>query len=101
LSGSEVERLLAAFESPVHRTLATLCYGAGLRVTEACSLRVTDIDGSRRLLHIRHGSKGGKQRQVPMARRLYLELRAYWRQVRPSGELEVPGIPSFRNCDFL
>ncbi|MGF1467780.1 MAG: tyrosine-type recombinase/integrase [Sandaracinaceae bacterium] len=91
LSGSEVERLLASFDSPVHRAIATLCYGAGLRVTEACSLRVGDIDGRRRLLHIRHGSKGGKQRQVPMAGRLYLELRAYWRQVRPSGERLFPG----------
>ena len=91
LSGGEVERLLSAFDSPTHRAIATLCYGAGLRVTEACSLRVEDIDGERRLLLIRVGTKGGKHRQLPLGRRLHLELRGYWRQVWPEGPNLFPG----------
>ncbi len=91
LSGGEVERLLSAFESPTHRAIATLCYGAGLRSSEACALHIGDIDGERLLLHIRHGSKGGKHRQLPLKPKLHRELRAYYREVRPEGPLLFPG----------
>jgi len=91
LSGAEVERLLNAFGSPTHRAIATLCYGAGLRSSEACALHIGDIDGERRVLHIRHGSKGGKQRQLPLTPRLHRELRAYYRQARPQGPQLFPG----------
>lgn len=91
LSGSEVGRLLGSFDSATHRTIATLCYGAGLRVTEACSLQIGDIDGERRVLRIRHGSKGGKHRELPLCRRLHRQLRAYYREVRPKGPVLFPG----------
>jgi len=65
LSEDEVRRLLAAFRSPVHHTIATLCYGAGLRATEACGLRIEDIDGERQRLLIRHATKGAKHRHLP------------------------------------
>ena len=91
LSGDEVHRLLGAFRSPVHRTIATLCYGAGLRVSEACGLRVEDIDGERHRLLIRHATKGAKHRQLPLTPRLHQQLRAYYRQVRPVGAFLFPG----------
>lgn len=91
LSGSEVERVLAAIDSIVHRTIATLCYGAGLRVSEACGLRIGDIDGKRRLLLIRHGAKRGKHRQLPLTPRLHRELRAYYREARPAQPYLFPG----------
>jgi len=91
LSGSEVARLLGAFTSPTHRALASLCYGAGLRSSEACGLHIEDIDGQRRRLLIRHGSKGGKHRQLPLTPRLHRELRAYYREVRPVGPYLFPG----------
>jgi integrase/recombinase XerD len=91
LSGKEIERLLASFDSPTHFTIASLCYGAGLRTSEACALRVEDIDGERRRLLIRHGSKGGKHRQLPLTPRLHRTLRAYYREVRPVGPLMFPG----------
>ncbi len=90
LSGTEVERLLSSFESVTHQTIATLCYGAGLRITEACRLRVADIDSHRHVLDVR-SSKGGKQRQVPLAKRLLRQLRDYYRRVRPAGEWLFPG----------
>lgn len=91
LSGAEVERLLAAFDSPTHRAIAMLCYGAGLRSAEACALRIEDIDGERRLLLIRHRSKGGRHRQLPLTPRLHRELKAYYRQVWPQGLYLFPG----------
>jgi len=91
LSGDEVRRLLGAFRSPVHRTIATLCYGAGLRVSEACGLRIEDIDGERQRLLIRYASKGAKHRQLPLTPRLHRQLRAYYVAVRPPGPFLFPG----------
>jgi site-specific recombinase XerD len=91
LSGTEVERLLSAIDSVTHRAIAMLCYGAGLRVSEACGLRVQDIDGTRRLLLIRHGSKRDRHRQVPLSPRLHDELRRYYREKRPAAPYLFPG----------
>lgn len=55
LSGSEVQRLLAALSSARHRTILSLTYGVGLRISEAhrCSdsdrpeASVSDVGGGR------------------------------------------------------
>src|SRR5688500_13632859 len=44
-----------------HRLVVSLLYGGGLRLTEAVTLRVKDVDVGRHRLHIRDG-KGGKDR---------------------------------------
>jgi integrase/recombinase XerD len=84
LSGREVVQVIDALSSPLHRTLAMCCYGAGLRVSEACRLRVEDIDSKRMVLHVRNG-KGQKDRQVTLSPRLLSALRSYYKQRRPSG----------------
>ena len=60
-----------------------IAYGCGLRVSELTHLRVADIDGTRRMLWVRHG-KGNKDRGLPLPDQLLDELRAYWRQHRPA-----------------
>ncbi|WP_243239945.1 tyrosine-type recombinase/integrase, partial [Sulfobacillus harzensis] len=44
--------------------LFRLLYGCGLRVYEACQLRVSDVDLGRGILLIRE-AKGGNDRMVP------------------------------------
>ena len=83
LSGTEVEGLLGAIESPKYRAIVMCAYGAGLRVGEVCSLRPEDVDGKRMLLHVRD-AKGARDRYVVLAARLLDALRAYWRAVRPA-----------------
>lgn len=83
LSGTEIERLLAAIRSERHRVAAMLAYGAGLRVGEVCKLRTDDIDPKRMVLRIR-GSKRGRERYVMLSPRLLKEMRAYWKRARPS-----------------
>jgi site-specific recombinase XerD len=90
LSGSEVERVLAALSNPMFRVLAMVMYGSGLRVSEACALKVTDIDAARRLIHVRHG-KGDRERYVMLSDRLLLGLRAYWKAMRPPQPFLFPG----------
>jgi site-specific recombinase XerD len=82
LSGTEVEKLLAAMSNPMFRAVAMVMYGAGLRITEACSLRVTDIDATRGVLHVRHG-KGNRERCAVLPKTLLVALRGYWAASRP------------------
>jgi site-specific recombinase XerD len=90
LDAAEVARLIAAIDSPLHRMVALVCYGAGLRITEAVTLRVCDIDSPRGVLRVEHG-KGCKQRDVPLCSKLLGALRAWWRQRRPTGQYLFPG----------
>jgi len=98
LSGSEVSLLLDHLYSIVHRTIAILCYGAGLRLSEACSLRTDDIDSSRNVIHIR-SAKGNKDRMVTLTPRLLESLRNYWKQRRPTGPYLFPGSTPGRSID--
>lgn len=90
LSLAEVERLLGAIVSIKHRVIIMTAYGAGLRISEACSLTVPDIDSARGLIHVRNG-KRGRDRFVMLSPRLLAGLRAYWKQVRPQGPALFPG----------
>jgi integron integrase len=60
LARGEVAALLRELEG-VEKLMASLLYGAGLRLLECCRLRVKDIEFSRGELLVRDG-KGGKDR---------------------------------------
>jgi site-specific recombinase XerD len=82
LSREEVWRLLTAPPHPRHRLILAVVYAAGLRVSEAIALKVSDIDADRMTLRIAQG-KGAKDRYVPLAKRLLQDLRAYWKTKPP------------------
>jgi len=90
LSGTEVSRLLESLRSMKHRMVAMTAYGTGMRVHEACSLKASDIDSKRMLVHIRDG-KRGRDRYVMLPERLLLCLREYWKAVKPPGDRLFPG----------
>lgn len=90
LSGTEVEALLAAIGSVKYRTIVLTAYGAGLRISEVCTLHVADIDSKRMLIHVR-GGKCDKDRYVMLSTRVLLTLRTYWRVERPTGPELFPG----------
>ncbi len=80
LTRTEVRELLARLDG-VPRLVATLLYGAGLRLFEAASLRVKDVDFTRRDVLVRHG-KGGKDRHTPLPAALLNDLLAHLDRVR-------------------
>ena len=57
-------------------------YAAGLRVSEVCHLRISDLLSDRYQIHVIQG-KGQKDRHTIFSSRLQEELRAYWRLYRP------------------
>lgn len=68
LSEEEIQRILNACEDGTaigmrDRAMIELAYGAGLRVSELCSLKLRDLDGANGFLYAR--GKGDKERSVP------------------------------------
>ncbi len=82
LSPEEVQRLIAGAKNLYHRTLLMALYGAGLRRSELCHLKVRDIDSQRMVLRVEQG-KGGRDREVPLSPTLLAALREYYRWMRP------------------
>lgn len=74
-----------------YRAALSISYGTGLRASEACNLKVTDIDSDRMLIHVDKG-KGEKDRKVMLSPGLLGLLRDYWKEARPEGWL-FPGKP--------
>ena len=72
-----------------HRAVLMLCYGSGLRIAEAVSLKAENIDSQRMLIHVQQG-KGAKDRFTVLSHRLLILLRAYYKIQRPVGWL-FPG----------
>jgi site-specific recombinase XerD len=90
LSGTEVKTVLKAIEPLKIRALFTTAYGGGLRIQEACSLHVDDIDSQRNVIRIRDG-KRGRDRYVMLGRHLLDVLRRYYARERPEGPWLFPG----------
>ena len=83
-SPEEVLQLLDCVAGILHHAILTVCYAAGLRISEAISLRPTDIDSGRMVVRVDQG-KGRKDRYVMLSPRLLETLRDYWRRTRPAG----------------
>jgi len=81
LSVEEVRRLLTS-ATPLHNQVYfTTVSSLGLRLHEALSLQVSDIDGQRLQVPI-HRGKGAKDRYVPLPADTLALLRTYWKTHR-------------------
>ena len=75
LSADEVVRFLEAVSSLKARAALTTAYAAGLRASEAASLKVADIDSSRIIIRIEQG-KGGRDHYARLSPQLLGMLRS-------------------------
>jgi site-specific recombinase XerD len=82
LSPEEVARLLDAAPGLKYKAALSVAYGAGLRVSEIISLKVTDIDSARMVIRVEQG-KGRKDRYAMLSPHLLALLRAWWKVARP------------------
>ena len=100
LSPEEVMHFLNSVGNRKHQAILMTAYAAGLRVSEATHLKVTDIDSQRMMLRVDQG-KGRKDRYVMLSPRLLEVLRTYWKLARPNYWLfpgERPGQPITREA---
>lgn len=65
-----------------HKSIITLAYSTGMRVSEVCNLKINDIDSKRMLIHIKN-SKGNKDRLVPLSPTVLNLLREYFKKFKP------------------
>jgi len=77
LTPKEIDRLIGKTRKLRYRVFLLTTYSMGLRLEEALSLQVGDIDSARKLVHIRRG-KGHKDRLIPLPDLTLDGLRALW-----------------------
>jgi integrase/recombinase XerD len=86
LSAEDVARLLNAALNLKSMAALSVAYGAGLRASEVCHLKVTDIDSERRIIRVEQG-KGSRDRQAMLSPMLLELLRAWWREGHRLGKM--------------
>lgn len=77
LSVDEVRRILENLPEGQNRTFFETLYSLGLRISEAASLKVSDILSDRMQVHV-HCGKGAKDRVVPLPEKTLYSLRRHW-----------------------
>ncbi len=81
LTSAEIEQLIGKTRKLRYRIFLLTTYSMGLRLEEALSLQVGDIDAGRKRVHIRRG-KGHKDRLIPLPDLTLQGLRELWRRHR-------------------
>ena len=81
ITQDQVFEMIDAAKSFRIKCFIWITYTLGLRVGEAVSLQVGDIDGRRMMVHI-HRGKGAKDRYIPLPVATYHAMRAFWRTHR-------------------
>ncbi len=97
LSVEEARRLIQAARNLFHQAMLMTLYSCGLRRSELCQLKVSNVDSQRMMIRIEQG-KGGVDREVPLSPKLLAVLRRYWRWMRPKTYL-FPGTKSGWRAD--
>jgi site-specific recombinase XerD len=89
LSMQEAAALIAAARNIKHQAALSVAYGAGLRASEVCRLKIGDVDSERMALRVEQG-KGAKDRYAMLSPVVLQRLRAWWRIGHAQGRL-LPG----------
>jgi site-specific recombinase XerD len=82
IDGEFIKEKLSKINNLKHKTILTLTYSVGLRVSEIINLKIEDIDSKRMLIHIKN-AKGRKDRIVPLSETVLELLRNYYKEYKP------------------
>ncbi len=82
LSLDEVARILDNTHNIKHKTILSVIYGCGLRISECINLKIEDIDSSNMRVWVRN-AKGKKDRITLLSPTLLEQLRAYYTIYKP------------------
>lgn len=92
LDKGEVRRLIVLTENLKHKTILTMAYSSGLRISEVAHLKVSDIDTARMTVLVRQG-KGKKDRYTILSKAALGTLTQYLETYKPASWL-FPGATS-------
>lgn len=70
-------------ENLKHKSIISLAFSTGMRVSEVCNLKIKDIDSDRMVINIRN-AKGRKDRIVPLSKNILELLRLYFVKYKPN-----------------
>lgn len=73
---------ISKIENKKHKAIISLAYSTGMRVSEVCNLKISDIDSKRMIITIRQ-SKGRKDRVVALSEKILEILRNYFLEYKP------------------
>jgi integrase/recombinase XerD len=76
LTPQEIEELYKQCKTKEEKVVLHLCYGCGLRKSEAQNLNVGDVHFEKKLLYVRKG-KGKKRRVIPLTGRIAKDLKLF------------------------
>jgi len=79
LTQNEIQTLYKTAQNLEEKTILHLCYGCGLRRSEAQDLNIKDVNFEQKLLFIRKG-KGKKRRVIPLTEKITNDLQDYYNQ---------------------
>lgn len=82
IDGDLIKKKLSEIGNLKHKTILTLTYSVGLRVSEIINLKIEDIDSNRMLIQIKN-AKGRKDRIVPLSEYVLKLLRDYYKEYKP------------------
>jgi site-specific recombinase XerD len=82
LDSNYIKLKLNNIQNLKHKTILTLTYSVGLRVSEVVNLKINNIDSKRMLIYIKN-SKGKKDRIVPLSQIVLKLLREYYKKYQP------------------
>jgi site-specific recombinase XerD len=82
LSTEEVKAILNTTENIKHKAILMTIYSSGLRISEAISLKIKDIDSERMQIRIEQ-AKGKRDRYTLLSEKTLQVLRVYFKEYRP------------------
>ena len=82
IDGEFIKKQLSKIENIKHKSILTLTYSVGLRISEVVNLKIEDIDSKRMIIHIKN-AKGRKDRIVPLSQTVLELLRNYFTVYKP------------------
>jgi integrase/recombinase XerD len=103
IDGDHIKSQLSKIENLKHKSILTLTYSVGLRVSEITNLKIEDIDSKRMIIHIKN-AKGRKDRIVPLSENVLYLLREYFKLFRPKEYLfngQSGGKYSIQSCQKI
>jgi len=102
LSLEEAKCFMSCTTHPKFKAALAVAYGAGLRVSEVVSLKVSDIDSERMTIRVEQG-KGSRDRYAMLSPILLEHLRDWWRFANQQGQMFKGGwlLPGLNPIDHM